>query len=90
MNVEPAVIYAAFGAIATSLAVLWNVVLKDHRDCQRSMKLLIEHTIAQQIDIKKLVDDRAQRRFDPVELESEKTAFFRKHIEKQEVDGGEI
>lgn len=81
MNIEPTVIYGAFGAIVAGVVALWAVVMADHRNCQRNVSLLTRHTIAQQVDINRMVQDRADRGLPRQDLESEKTEFYRRHRE---------
>jgi Tfp pilus assembly protein PilN len=91
MTVEPSIVYAVVGGLVVAIIGLWAVVLADHRNCQRNLKeqshtiaLLTEHTIAQQADIRSLVDDRQKRGLPDVALQSERTAFYR-----QKIDPGE-
>jgi len=79
MQIEPATIYAAFGVLGTVVFALWGVVIADHRNCQRMLRLLTEHTIAQQIDIRAFIDDRGRRNLPMMELQSEKTEFYQQH-----------
>jgi hypothetical protein len=92
MSVAPSIIYAVVGALAVAVAGLWAVVLSDHKECQtnlkaanHSIKLLSEHTIAQQHDISSLVEDRKKRGLPGMVLKSERTEFYRTEIEGQDI-----
>jgi hypothetical protein len=84
MTVDPAMIYVAFGALAAVIGALWVVVLDDKKKCNKRVEMLTDHTIAQQIDIMALVKDRRHRGLPEVSLESERTEFWKKHIEHGE------
>jgi len=81
MNIEPAIIYTAFGGVIAAIVALWAVHMADHRDCKVKVAMLTEHTIAQQLDISGLLYERRQYGGAAgYSLESEKTAFFKKHM----------
>lgn len=88
MNIEPAIIYGAFGVVATVIAVLWrkfeaahSECVQERKECQKERQELIEHTIAQQHDIQTFRDTRKDRGLPPLQLKSEKTMFFKRHVE---------
>ncbi len=81
MNVEPSIIYGLVAALAAAVAALWRVQFDDHRICRKNLQMLTEHTIAQQHDIREFMEDRIRRGLHPLDLASEKTAFYRKHCE---------
>lgn len=80
MNIEPAVIYAAFGALWVALGGLTAYVHRGHIKCENRVDMLIEHNIAQQRDIDALMIDRATRQLPPIELKSQHTNFYRRHF----------
>ena len=91
MNIPPAIVYAVVSTLAIAIGALWAVVITDHRACQRNLKeanhaisLLTEHSIAQQADIRSLVNDRKARGLPTHALLSERTEFYRTKIEPGE------
>lgn len=88
MNIDAKIIYAAIMAIVAALVALWRKFEKSHdecikerKECQDDRKLLIDHTVAQQHDILMFSESRKQRGVPSFPLQSERTQFFKKHIE---------
>lgn len=87
MTIEPGIIIAAFGVMGAAIVALYGVVIAEHRRCQtersealRMVHLLTEHTIAQQHDIDRMVQDRAKRGLERIALKSQKTDFYKTNI----------
>lgn len=88
MNVEPAIVYTVVGGLVTAIVVLYGVVIWSLKMCHKEriesnhrVGLLTEHTIAQQVDIKAFQDDRVRRGIKPIDLQSEKTEFYKQHMQ---------
>ncbi len=91
MQVDAAVIYSLVAALTAAIVALYGVMLFDHKKCHTNLeklaesnRILTEHTIAQQVDIRAFVDDRRFRGLSRLDLQSEKTEFYEMHVKPME------